>query len=240
MIELEIQEMNDNLSKDCLPVYYKYRYTFTSDEDTIQKQIEMTKRLLMWIKDHYLLGDKIVAGVEHYTKGMLPAKPHVHIHFMSRKSSDTIRKGIAHRFDLIGKCQSCKPEVLVDEAKFWRYPLKQQQGDTEKYYNVKGFDADETKNMIEISYACWKQSAEILVNKLEKKLERSTKDRLFTYLDTLSEKSEKTLVRAAYEYYVENEDTFNVTTVNGYIHIYLLKNKIVSYQDFIDKYYKCV
>lgn len=224
------------LVEDNLPVFYKYRYTFSDDwKDDLKSQILRVKRIAEHIKSHWMYGDKMTVGLEHFTKGMLVTKPHVHIHFMSKHSSDTIRKGLAYSFELIGRCQSCKAEVLVDELKYWRYPLKQQSGETKRFCQVFGFSNE--KEMIDVAYACWKQSAEVYVAKAEKKLERTSKDRLFVYLDTQQLSLEHDIVMAAYKYYVEYEDNFCVKTVNGYVHIYLLQKGILSYSDFKDRFY---
>lgn len=233
MMSENITEAACNLSKTKLPVYYKYRYTFSKNDD----EIEMFKRIYNYIKEHYLLGDKIIGGIEHYTKGMMSTKPHCHIHFISRVASDTIRKGIMREFNLIGRCQCCKAEVFVDEGKFWRYPLKQQDGDSKVFALGKGFENDEIRTMRETAYACWLQAAEVTIHKMEKKAEKTSKERLFSYLDGLQLSTESSIVRSSYEYYVEHEENFNYNTVNGYIHIYLLKNKIMSYEKFIEKYY---
>lgn len=236
----QIIEATENLSLTKLPVYYKYRYTFKKEEDTIDDQKRVMKYFVTFIKQNYLLGEKLIAGIEHFTKGMISTKPHIHIHFISRHSSDTIRKGIMRRFELIGRVQCCKAEVLVDEGKFWRYPLKQQQGDTKRGHLAYGFSQEEVIQMRDVAYECWKQAAEISVGKMERKLEKTSRDRLFAYLDQQQELTERICARLAYEYYVEHEDNFNYNTVNGYIHIYLLKNKIVTYEQFLDTYYKKV
>lgn len=231
-----ILAMSENLSEGNLPVYYKYRYTFKPKTE-LNEQIEFGKRILKYIKNQFALGDKITAGIEHYTKGMLQTKPHIHIHFMSRTKGDTIRKALTRQWpeEYIGRCQSCKAEVLVDESKFWRYPLKQQMNDSKVFGVVMGFDDSEKQIMVETAYACWKQSAEILIGKLEKKEEKSSRERLFSYLD-LNRESLNTLAKVhieAYKYFVENENILNVPTVDGYINIWLLKNQIISYTDFL-------
>lgn len=237
-IEEQILSASNTLGDEKLPCYYKYRYTFDIKEyDTLEQQQDMVYRLVRFLKKSYVLGDKITWGIEYYTKGMLTTKPHVHIHFQSRIPADTIRKGVARHFELIGRVQACKAEVLVDEEKFWRYPLKQQLGETKKYGGGQGFTKEQLQMMTEVANACWKQSAEIVVGKLEKKLERTSKERLFVYLDSLGIINEEQIVEKSYEYYVENEDNFCAKIINGYIHIYLLKNKIISYADFRKKYY---
>lgn len=241
-----IAEANVNLTEGNLPTFYKYRYTFHKTEQDLGDQKTKFRLIYNFIKSHYLIGDKIVGGIEHYTKGMIKTKPHIHIHFVSKSKADTIRKGLMREYDMIGRCQSCKAEVCVDESKFWRYPLKQQSGETKIGVLISGFSQEEAKNMVEVAYACWKMSAEIAIGKVEKKLERSSKDRLFAYLDTQSyfEEINKGLVSLkqsyiiGYKYYVENEDTFCVKTVEGYINSYLLQKNLISYEEFYELIHK--
>lgn len=229
-IEDNIENINFKVHEKNLPVYYKYRYTFDKEEQDKYTQETMTHQLVRIIRQKIMIGDKIVAGVEHYTKGMLTTKAHVHIHFISRIPADTIRRYIARKFQLKGRCQSCKAEVLVDEPKFWRYPLKQQKEETAVYKLAYGYTTTELDVMTDIAHACWKQSAQVLVDKLEKKLERSAKDRLFVYLDSLelAFESIKQFCIKGYEYFAEHEDTLCIKTVDGYVNIYLLQKKYIT------------
>lgn len=232
-----ILEASNNLAKENLVVYYKYRYTFSKEEDDLESQKQKAKRLCQVIQKNFLADPRMTVGIEHFTKGMVTTKPHVHIHFLSRHKSDTIRKHLARFFEMIGRVQSCKAEVLVCEDKFFRYPLKQQKGDTARFHLVYGFKSEKQNEMIEIGYSCWKQAAEIAVGKLEKKIERSSKDRLFDYLDgfTFTKLTEKEICLAAYKYYVENEPNFSYSVVDGYVHMWMLQNGHISYTDFYDK-----
>lgn len=230
-----VNEATQNLATDNLPVFYKYRYTFPDDFDARDKKNRFTN-MFNFIKHHYALGN-MVGGMEEYTKGMVATKPHIHIHFVSKHKADTIRKGIMREFELIGRCQSCKAEVLVDEPKFWRYALKQQMNETKRHILYFGFDKEWIDIQTEIAYACWKQSAEINVQKIEKKLERTSKERLFSYFDTLpfEYKSIKQSCILAYEYYANHEENVCVKTIDGYVNLYLLKNKYLSYDEFYEK-----
>lgn len=237
-MELEniVLEVSENLVKTNLPVYYKYRYTFDKEEQDQSSQEQKCYQLVRYIKQHYMIGSQLTAGVEHYTKGMMKAKPHCHIHFVSKHSSDTIRKGLARNFNLIGRCQSCKAETIVDESKFWRYPLKQQMNDTAVYKIITGFPKEETHIMTEIAYGCWKQAAEVFVGKMEKKLERSSKERLFVYLDSLNIvfESKKQICCLAYEYFVEHEETLCIKTVDGYVNCWLMLNQHMTASQLYD------
>lgn len=239
-VKLTIEEINKAREKHNLPVYYKYRYTFGKTEQELTEQQRVLKRIVDFIKSHYLLGDKLTAGIEHYTKGMVTCKPHAHIHFISKQSSDTIRKGIMREFDLIGRCQSCKAEVMVDESKFWRYPLKQQKDNSYKAVMIKGFSQEEASLMRDVAYEQWKLSAEVLVGKLEKKLEKTSRERLFVYLDSLNFTFEniKQVCCFAYEYFAEYEEILNIGTIDGYVNIYLLQKKIISSAELYDFFHK--
>lgn len=234
-IVMTITEMNDNLddTRD-LPVYYKYRYTFDKDTD-VEAQKKRATEMIKVIKERYMCSPLYTAGIEHYTKGMVSCKPHLHIHFISKKSSNTIRKGLALEFNLIGRCQACKAEVIVDEDKFFRYPLKQQKNNT--YIKCwSSFPKEESQMMIDVAYACWIQAAEIAVGKLEKKVERTSEDRLFLRLDKYFEledpKDYNSILKFALMYYAEHEPCFNYTTIVGYVDKYLIKHEKMS----LDRY----
>ena len=228
------------LSLFSLPVYYKYRFTFQPD-DSIDYQKAQVRNIINGMKKQdYILDNKYIASIEHYSVGMSSAKPHTHIHFMSRAKSDTIRKQLAREFEMIGRVQCCKAEINVDEAKFWRYPLKQQQGPSKVYTLYEGFTKEEITRMCDIAYEMWKVSAEVSCAKREKVEENNTlKDRLFIYLDTLSPKTRYDVISAALMYYVEKENhPVNNQTIDGYVNLYMLQKKMVSYDTYIKQNFK--
>lgn len=228
-----------SLPNDCvadnLVCYYKYRYTFDSDI-SLETQKSISNQILADLLP-YMTIDKYTLGIEHYTKGMQVAKPHLHIHFLSKHPSKNIREKLRINHNMIGRVQSCKAEVLVDEEKFWRYPLKQQKGETRKYSRVSGFTDEEVSHMKDVAYSCWKQSAEVETAKAQRREERSGKDRLFAYLDNNVYTPDMTLREcriSSYRYFVENEDGFSQPTVKGYAYMYALKKKIITYEEFDD------
>lgn len=235
-MKLDIQEMNSNITtaKEGLCIYYKYRYTFPKDTEK-DRQIIVAKDIINLIKKRYTCSPSVTAGIEHYTKGMVSAKPHLHVHFISKMPSNTIRKGLAQEFGFIGRCQGCIPEIIVNEDKFFRYPLKQQKGET-KVFAYSTFPVDKSLIMIEVAHTMWIQSAEIAVGKLEKRIERTSEDRLFQYLNMTFETPPTTyheVLSAACLYYVHNEQTFNYMTVLGYVDKYLIKTGILSMAGYL-------
>ena len=256
-IELSITEINDEdspipltissvirkeLSLFTVPVYYKYRFTFQPDDSIDYQKVQVKNILNSMKKQDYIIDNKFVVGIEHYSVGMSSAKPHVHIHFTSRAKSDTIRKQLAREFEMIGRVQCCKAEVNVDEAKFWRYPLKQQQGSSKIFMTYGGFEKEEIIRMCDIAYEMWKVAAEVSVAKREKVEETNTlKDRLFIYLDTLSPKTRYDVISAALMYYVEKENhPVNNQTIDGYVNLYMLQKKMVSYDTYIKQNFKFI
>lgn len=236
-LEKDLSLSLDATAQFSAPIFCSYRYTFEDQKWTNEQYISKGKDFVRYIREHYSM-NKMTWGIENHTKGMIKCKAHIHIHFVTKHKPASIRKTLGRYFNIIGRHQCCKPQVLVDEDKFFRYPLKQQKNDSYIGYNGVGFPVTQLNEMRDRANDEWILSAEIFQGKLEKKLERSTKDRLFTYLSTLDFVDEETLVKKSYEYFVLNEDNFNVNTVNGYIHIYLLANGLKTYQSFYEKYYK--
>lgn len=241
-IEVQITEISGNLATTHNHVaYYKYRYTFPKD-DELEYQKTTASRMVKHIVEHFSLDGRYTAGIEHFTKGMQACKPHVHIHFLSKHKSDTIRKNMARTFEMIGRCQACIAEVLVDEDKFFRYPLKQQDGESRRWssYSKELFTKEQVIAWRDVAYACWLQSAEVLVGKLEKKIERTTEDRLFHQLDRayeLDEECFKTyyeVLKYGLAYWAEHELTFNYSTICGYVDKYLLSRGKMSYDKYLE------
>jgi hypothetical protein len=254
-IELSITEIDDEdspipltkssvirkeLSLFTIPVYYKYRFTFQPDDSIDYQRAQVRNIIAEMKKQDYIYDNKYIASIEHYSVNMCSAKPHTHIHFMSRAKSDTIRKQLAREFKMAGRVQCCKAEVNVDEAKFWRYPLKQQRGESRIYVHYSGFEKEEIDRMCDIAYEMWKVAAEVSVAKREKVEENNTlKDRLFIYLDTLTPKTRYDVISAALMYYVEKENhPVNNQTIDGYVNLYMLQKKMVSYDTYIKQNFK--
>lgn len=242
VVSSQILECSKLVTGETLPVFYKYRYTFPKKCTDIEEQKLIAKDIIKKINE-YVCDKRITAGIEYYTKGMMVTNPHLHVHFVSKISSDTIRKALSRLecstmiFDyplFTGRCQSCKAEVLVDEDKFFRYPLKQQSGETRKFALAVGYTNEVAKEMINIAYACWKQSAEVTIGKLEKKLERSSYDRLEQYLDGFVFATPNDVLITALQYFAENEPCFCGTTIKGYSDKYSLLKHIISYSEYAD------
>lgn len=232
--------IRQQLSQFSLPVYYKYRYTFPPDS-SVEYQKATVGHIIHAMKEQgYIIDDKYIASIEHYSVGMTSAKPHCHIHFTSRAKSDTIRKQLARQFEMIGRVQCCKAEINVDEHKFWRYVLKQQKNNSYVYYTYAGFEKEYILTQRDIAYEVWKVAAEVSVAKREKVEEtNSLKDRLFIYLSSCGPITRREVIAAALMYYVEKEQhPVNNQTIDGYVNLYMLQKRLISYDTYINQNFK--
>jgi len=168
----------------------------------------------------------------------LDAKPHVHIHFVSRHKKDTIIKKLKRHSEtkdlLMGnRCYSMGIEVNVNERKFWRYPLKQQKEKTKRFYRSSGFDDIEIESMINEAYAVWITSCEIQNKKNEKKEDSDLfSDRLFNYLNKMNVSSDINIKIHIQKFYIEVEKKpFNMTTARGYFINYKVQKGLLSHEE---------
>lgn len=242
-IILTINEARENLESDNLLHFCKYRYTFLRDVQQVDEQKKIFDYIWRFIDEHYNHGKKMVGGIEHFTKGFVAAKPHIHIHFATRSSGDTIRKGLMRHFPeyYIGRCQSATMEVICnDDEKFYRYPLKQQKNESKVAAKAKGFDKEKIAQLTDVAYDCWLASAQVYINKLEKKAERTSEDRLFAVLDAQHElepfHSYRKLISVALAYYIEHEPTYNRLTIIGYCDRWVLTREVMTHDDYLDLY----
>lgn len=240
--EDEIEETTSQFSKSeisACDIYYKFRYTFP-DDVSIEEQKTTTRLLLMLLKK-YFISAKFILGIEHFKSGMAEAKPHVHIHFVSRTKKDTIVKYLKRHDKFDGtdlfhgnRCYSLGIEVNVNTDKFWRYPLKQQKNDTAKYILFGGFEPDKISSWRDEAYAVWITACEIQNKKNEKKEDNDQlSDRLFNYLDKLDNLDCDINIKIGIQkfYILEEGKPFNKTTALGYFYNYKIQKNLMSHED---------
>lgn len=234
----EITEIKKTEISQC-DIYYKFRYTF-QDVDDFREQRASVKLILGFLKK-FILHDRFTAGVEYFKSGMEDAKPHCHIHFVSRTKKDTIVKSLKRSsardgLDLFhtNRCYSLGVEVNVNEDKFFRYPLKQQKGDTYKLILYGNFiTKDRLIQLRDEAYAVWITACEIQNKKKEKKEDSDQLcDRLFVYLDKIDNLDTDLKIKVGIQtFYIEEEKKpFNKTTALGYFYNYKITRKRMTHE----------
>lgn len=239
--EPEVPSAFQNVQVSQADIYYKFRYTFNDEDSDLESQCAVTRMIIRELK-RFMLDGKFIAGIEYFKTGMTEARPHVHIHFVSRTKKDTIRKWLkrhdekeayADRLFKGNRCYSMGVEVNVNLEKFWRYPLKQQKNDTHKAVLSNGFDKVQLMELVNSAYAVWITSCEVQNKKTEKKENNDLfADRLFNYLDGLGTTSEIGIKIGIQKFYiVEENKPFNKTTAQGYLINYKIKKGILDHHN---------
>lgn len=233
--EPEVPTEFQNCQLSQADIYYKFRYTF-SDEDVELNERRAVMKLIIHDLRRFMIDGKYVAGIEKFTKGMVDAAAHCHIHFVSRTKKDTIRKwlkrhdesGIFHR----NKCYALPVEVDVNCDKFWRYPLKQQKNDTAVLVLSEGFSVGQLRKWTDEAYAVWITACEVENKKIEKKENTDAlSDRLFVHLDKLDKKDDISLKIGIQQFYiVEEQRPFNRTTALGYFYNYKIMRGLMTHE----------
>jgi len=208
-------------------IYYKFRYTFPEE---YQGSLEMQKtrtRIIVGLLRKFMLQGEYVAGIEWFKTGMLDVTHHVHIHFVSRTKKDTIVKSLK-RSDKNeecpifngNRCYALGREVDVHIDKFWRYPLKQQGGDTRKCAMFEGHQKNRVIDWRAQAYAVWITASEIQNKKIEKKEDSDQlSTRLYAHLDKVDTGTDVKIKIEIQKFYIEIEDRpFNRTTALGYFY----------------------
>lgn len=234
----EITEIKKTELSQC-DIYYKFRYTFLDDID-FREEKSCVKLILGFLKK-FILCDKFTLGIEYFKSGMEDAKHHVHIHFVSRTKKDTIVKSLKRAsakedLDLFhsNRCYSLGVEVNVNEDKFFRYPLKQQKGDTYKFVLYGNFiTKDRLVQLRDEAYAVWITACEIQNKKKEKKEDSDQlSDRLFCYLDKIDNLDTDLKIKVGIQtFYIEEEKKpFNKATALGYFYNYKITRKRMTHE----------
>jgi len=232
--EIEISEF-DKIKLSQADIYYKFRYTFNEKLIELEDQKKITNSIITLLRP-YMSVEYFTAGIEWFKSGMVDCRPHVHIHFVSRTKKDTIVKKLKRSGSMFdgNRCYSLGIEVNVDKEKFFRYPLKQQNGDTRKFTRCGGFTKETLITMRDCAYAVWLTAAEVMNKKIQRKEDSDQLcDRLFVYLDNIGQMDTDIKIKIAIQkFYIEQEKKpFNKTTALGYFYNYKIQKGKMSHEE---------
>ena len=179
----------------------------------------------------------------------------MHTHFKTRVLKNTILKAIKrllidYNYPSKGvQVISLKPEVFVNEAKFFNYPLKQYSSDLNIEHPVvklsQGFTISQLNAMRSTAYDTYCVSVQIMSKKtgqnteLDSVFSRAVSRCLNTPMDNKSSQMETKKVstlrevqRILIQLYKEEEKPINTTTIKGYSLTIALKLDIIN-EDYI-------
>ena len=223
------------------PMIKYFDFRLTLDEDVYEQSSrkfkmysDITISWFNWLIEKNYIADRATAGFEVLGKTGDNVKPHFHIRMSSYANHAAVRKAIREKFrkdydqELKGN-HMYMFKIIADpdhEQKFFRYPLKQQEG---KPLIGKGFTQGQLKDMCVAAIANYKTTCEVNIKKQERHENNDTLyDRLEQYLDKKGCTLENIL-----KFYVEEEKKpINDQTIVGYFNLYRLRRQIITYSAY--------
>lgn len=188
-------------------------------------------------KDMYIVADEKIDNTGNQTHH------HFHFNFLSDYKKDSLQSHIRRWFaDRDYKITSPKNSYALsvynepdDIDRWWRYCMK------EKYIPELTNLSDYTAEQIKTMEICAKDERKITIalniKAAQKKAEKKTMyDKLEKYLNDneMNLKTSKQITMCIYKYYMENSHSINIKTIDGYTHLYRLKTKQLSVEEFYD------
>lgn len=210
--------------------FIKFRWTLY-DEQSYQS-------ICSWVKTDFS-PIFMTMGLESLNEFGEPAKPHVHIHFITDKSVGAIRKAIQrHPFY---KDSNIKGNLLYslaeekdvkDICRFFRYAWKQ--GGRKTYLEIL---PPEMIDIVSEQEACAKEEYAQLVERnlayREKQKNPTNFDKLMEYMEEVykPEWDDIQILANMIEYYAEKGTSINQNTLVGYLNTFKIRRKIISSTD---------
>lgn len=221
----------------------KFRYTFplgtTLTEESMPFISQMIDKLIDMLE--FVYGS---IGVEDLDKFGEKTHLHIHIHCVTHKSIDTLRKAfkkLVKDYDEkregneLYSLKECKD--IVHMNRFLRYPFKQSRrglGYNEAFPNV--FTPDFNVNT-QIECACeeWERLVEINRLKREKSLNPNTFEKFEIYMEDKTYNNLADIAGHIDEFYLVEKMSMNLSTMGGYIRTFARSKNIITKEQQIKK-----
>lgn len=222
---------------------YKFRYTFPQgtkvDEDSVPvicQKIDEFRAVFA--------ADYISVGIEELDKFGEQTHLHVHIHFISKKKIDAIRKAVVKVMKSDGEeregneLYSLKePKDILSVNRLMRYPFKQSRrglGYLECFENVlpPDFNLD-----VQIECACeeWERLVQVNRLKRERSLNPNTFEKFEAYMEDKTYSSLADIAGHIDDFYLKEKMSMNLSTMGGYIRTFARSKNIITKEQQISK-----
>lgn len=220
-------------------MYYSLRITPQAFGCPFPIALGIVKHLL---KNKKVEKDMYITADEKLNKYGEPTTRHFHFNFVADYKKDSLGKVIkrwfqSREYKITGNDSFALSDYNEpDDIKRWiRYLMK------EKYIpeltNLSDFTADEIKQMEVCAKDERKTTTAANIKHRQKKSERMTLyEKLEEYLNDkkMNLKNSRIIYISILEYYMENNHSVNSKTIDGYVNLYMLKNKMLTPQEFYD------
>lgn len=187
-------------------------------------------------KDMYIVADE---KTDKYGK---QTHHHFHFNFIADYKKDSLTKHIVRWFqsrdykitgnDSFALCEYNEPDDLV---RWYRYCMKEKH--LPQFTSLTEFSPEQISEMEICAKDERKTTIELNIKKQNQRNERKTMyEKLESHLN-LNESNLKTfqsIYMSIVKYYIENNHSVNSRTIDGYTHLYMLKNQMLTIQEFYD------
>lgn len=227
--------------------HIKFRYTFKfhdilDEPGAVEAMGEIASTFIEKFDCLY-----VTCGLEDLDKFGEKTHPHIHIHAVTHKKVDALRKAVNKIFkemeeDRKGNCLYSLTEVkdILDENRLLRYPLKQSRrgfGDIavlrELYKLPDNYEYDTQR---ECAIEEWERLVLVNRQKRERSLNPNTFEKFEEYM---TEKDEvKTTAEVAghiHDFYLKEKMSMNLKTMGGYVRTFSVQHGIISRSENISK-----
>lgn len=240
-VTMEVVEYENNFR----PIHYKFRFTFTEQdknfdyEQKIPRWRNMSRNLVTRLLEQYTI-THLTGGIETMNRRGERTWCHLHIHFDAIENKDTILRYIKRYMEsTYDQCVKgvkyivLKPDIAKCVDEFYRYPLKQSL-DKKLCY---GYTDQQLEVMHQVAKSSYMKCQEVNQAKMDKSDTADTMfERLCIYLKKTLLTTKTPLLIEATKFYVEENKPINRHTILGYVDNYMLRENLISYEDYWKNY----
>lgn len=221
----------------------KFRYTFPKGTTLSEESMPFINQMCRAFVDmfQYPYGSM---GIEDLDKFGEKTHLHIHIHCITYKSIDALRKAfkkLVKDYDEkregneLYSLKECKD--ILHMKRFLRYPFKQSRrglGYVEAFPNVFTSDFD-LETQIECACEEWERLVEINRLKREKSLNPNTFEKFEIYMEDKTYNNLADIAGHIDEFYLVEKMSMNLSTMGGYIRTFARSKNIITKEQQVNK-----
>lgn len=213
------------------PIGYKLRFTFSDQKAPLFPQHQdkqfmsrcktiQTKLINKLMDNNYVHKNRLTSGFETLNKLKETTYAHIHIHFYSKAVKESIRRTIKRFLREVydqettgNKNMSFVAEHIIDDEKFFRYPLKQNLD----IKNQRGFTMEQLEKMHDIAKDSYAITCQVSQKKADNRDNSDTLFlRVFNKLDKATD-NKTSILKKFLQLYIDEDRPINKTTITGYV-----------------------
>jgi len=226
--------------------HIKFRYTFTGTyESYAEEHPELFEDAFSNLVSQFIEAINplyVTCGLEDLDKFGEKTHLHVHIHAVTPKKIDAIRKAVQKIFKETGEERKgnalyglSQVRDCLDQKRLLRYPYKQSRrnlGDMSFFQKLNKEPADFDHFLeTELAVEEWERAVEVNRHKRERALNPNTFEKFEAYMTDKEVISLADIAGHMHDFYLKEKMSMNLKTMGGYIRTYAVTTNIISRAD---------